>query len=167
MRLRTRTIKSRAPTPGELAIIESVFGDAIDPAPITFRHAKWWPFQPRRIVMAPDGHIWFHPKNLSWCDDFSEKPLPLRALVVHELVHVWQHQQGVNLLLRRYPFARYRYLPLTPGKPFRRYGIEQQAEIVRHAYVLREGGRVPGAPPLATYAALIPFGRWQAPALIA
>lgn len=155
------------PTPGERAIIQSVFGGALDPAPISFRHAKWWPFQPRRIVMAPDGHIWFHPENLSWCEDFSEKPLPLRALVVHELVHVWQHQCGINLLLRRYPFARYRYLPLTPGKPFLRYGIEQQAEIVRHAYLLREGGRVPGAPPLDAYAALIPFGCWGTRALIA
>ena len=165
--LRTPSIKSRPPTPGELALIASVFGDALDPTGVTFRHAKWWIFQPRRVVMAPDGHIWFHPRNLSWRDDFTTAPLPLRALVVHELVHVWQRQQGINLLLRRYPFARYRYLPLKPGKPFGAYGIEQQAEIVRHAYLLREGGRVPGAPPLEVYAALIPFGRWAWPALLA
>jgi hypothetical protein len=23
---------------------------------------KWWPFQPRGIVMAPCGHIHFHPR---------------------------------------------------------------------------------------------------------
>ena len=165
--MRTRTIKSRPPSAGELDLIASVFGDALDPAGVTFRHAKWWPFQPRRIVMAPDGHIWFHPKNLSWREDFSTAHLALRALVVHELVHVWQRQQGINLLLRRYPFSRYRYLPLIPGKPFRAYGIEQQAEIVRHAYLLREGAAVPGAPSLGAYAAIIPFGRWEAPALIA
>ena len=164
---RTRTLEIRPPTPGECALVESVFGDALDPAGISFRHAKWWFLQPRGVVMAPDGHIWFHPANRSWCDDFATASLPLRALVVHELVHVWQHRQGTNLLLRRYPLSRYRYLPMKPGKPFARYGVEQQAEIVRHAYLLREGARVPGAPPLDAYAAIIPFGCWESPALIA
>ncbi|MFQ3596535.1 MAG: hypothetical protein SNJ63_10535, partial [Sphingomonadaceae bacterium] len=49
------------------------------------------------------------------------------------------------------------YLPLAPGRPFRAYGIEQQAEIVRDAYLLAEGWKLPGRPPLAAYAALIPF----------
>ena len=167
LRTRTTRIASRPPSDGELALIASVFGDALDPTGLTFRRAKWWIFQPRRVVMAPDGHIWFHPGNMSWRDDFAAAALPLRAFIVHELVHVWQRQRGINLLLRRYPLARYRYLPLQPGKPFERYGIEQQAEIVRHAYVLREGGRVPGAPPLEAYAAIIPFGRWERPMLVA
>lgn len=161
------TTRSRPPTPGEIGLIASVFGDSLDPGSVTFRRAKWWIFQPRRVVMAPDGHVWFHPVNPAWRDDFSTAHLPLRAFVVHELVHVWQHQQGINLVLRRYPLARYRYLPLKPGKPFRAYGIEQQAEIVRHAYVLREGGHVPDAPPLEAYAEIIPFGRWERPALVA
>lgn len=66
------------------------------------------------------------------------------------MTHVWQHQRGMNVILRRPPWARYRYLPLTPGRTFYDYGIEQQAEIVRHAYVLREGGVIPGAPSLRT-----------------
>jgi len=165
--IRTPATKIRATTPGERALIASVFGDTLDPAGVTFRHAKWWFLQPRRVVMAPDGHIWFHPKNSAWREDFSDAPLPMRAFVVHELVHVWQRQRGVNLLLRRHPFSTYRYLPLTPGKPFGAYGIEQQAEIVRHAYLLREGASVPGAPSLDAYAAILPFGRWEPPALLA
>ncbi len=165
--IRTRTTNERALTAGEEALVASVFGDTLDTRGVTFRQGKWWWFQPARVVMAPDGHIWFHPRNPAWREDFSDAPLPLRAFVIHEMVHVWQRQRGINLLLRRYPFSRYRYLPLIPGKPFHAYGVEQQAEIVRHAYLLREGGRVPGAPRLETYAALIPFGRWEAPALIA
>src|SRR3546814_7364038 len=49
--------------------------------------------------------------------------------------------------LFRSPFCRYGYA-LHTGWPLARYGIEQQAEIVRHAFLLRHGGRVAGAPPL-------------------
>ncbi len=47
-----------------------------------------------------------------------------------------------------------------PGKPFAAYGIEQQACIVADAYFIAEGAHVRGAPPLAVYAALIPFPPW-------
>ena len=153
----TRIAHSRPLTPGERAIAASVFGTALDPAPVTLRRGKWFPFQPRRVIMAPDGHVWFHPDGIEWRDDFATAGLASRALLVHELTHVWQHQCGVNLVLRRRPFARYDYLPLVPGRPFAAYGIEQQACIVADAYFLREGARVPGAPPLGVYAALIPF----------
>lgn len=161
--IHTHTIEARPPTQGELKIIDSVFGPTVDPSRLTFRRGKWWFLQPAWIVMAPDGHVWFHPNNSAWRDDFSTAHLPLQAFIVHELVHVWQHQRGINLVRTRKPFTPYRYLPLKPGKPFAVYGIEQQAEIVRHAYLLREGGRVPNAPPLQAYAEIIPFGRWERP----
>lgn len=70
--------------------------------------------------------------------------------------HVWQHQNGVCLPLARHPFCRYGYA-LHPGRPLRRYGIEQQAEIVRHAFLLRNGARVAGAPPVGQYETVLPF----------
>ena len=45
----------------------------------------------------------------------------------------------------RHPFCRYGYA-IIPGKPFARYGIEQQAEIVKHAFYLRHGRAVDGKP---------------------
>ena len=136
-----------------------MFGDALDPAPVTIRCVKFWPLQPRRITMAPDGHIWFHPKGPNWSADFSAEALPLRALFVHEMVHVWQVQHGGSLVFRRLPFARYGYR-LQPGKPFGRYGIEQQASMVEDAYRMRCGWMLPGRPSLAEYAAVVPFGAW-------
>ena len=66
-----------------------------------------------------------------------------RALLfIHELTHVWQHQSGINLILRRHPFCRYAYA-LTPGKPLTRYGIEQQAMIVEDAFRLRHERAAP------------------------
>ena len=73
------------------------------------------------------------------------------------MTHVWQHQRGVWLPLARHPFCRYHY-SFVPGWPLKRYGIEQQAEIVRHAFLLRAGARVIGAPDLATYEGILPFG---------
>ena len=63
---------------------------------------------------------------------------------------------GVFLPLARHPFCRYSY-GFKPGWPLKRYGIEQQAEIVRHAFLLRRGVRVPGAPELARYEGVLPF----------
>lgn len=145
-------------TPGEAALASSVFGQALDPRRVTIRRRKWFALQPRRVTMAPMGHLHFHPLSASYCDDFAAAPLGLKAHFVHELVHVWQTQTRGRwyLPLHRHPWCRYDYA-VRPGWGLDSYGIEQQAEIVRHAFMLREGAPVPGAPELATYAQIIPF----------
>jgi hypothetical protein len=35
--------------------------------------------------------------------------------------------------------------------------LEQQAEIVRHIFLLRNGAKVAGAPPLSQYEGVLPF----------
>lgn len=127
-------------TPGERGLAVCVFGEAIDLNPIRIHCTKWFPLQPRNVAMAPDGHIWFHPGGGLWRADFAEAPERLQAFLIHELTHVWQHQQGLCLLLRRHPFCRYDYR-IEPGRPFHRYGIEQQAMIVEHAFVARRAGK--------------------------
>lgn len=145
-------------TPGETALAASVFGTALDTRDVTVRGQAWWPLQPRNVVMAPCGHIHFHARCPFYHEDFSRAPLNLQGLLIHELTHVWQHQSGRNVIAARHPLARYRYLPLKPGKRFEHYGIEQQAEIVRHAFLLTHGEKVEGAPPLEVYKRLLPFG---------
>ncbi len=148
--------RRRPLTAGEIRLAASVFGTAVDPAPVTIACAKYWAFHPWWVTMAPDGHIWCHPNGFNWCADFSAQPPGAQAHFIHEMTHVWQVQTGGHLALRRLPFARYDYV-LQPGKPFSRYGIEQQASIVEHAFLLRAGRVVPGAPPLADYLAVLPF----------
>jgi hypothetical protein len=148
---------SRPLTPAERRLAQSVFGTALDLDAVRLHNRKYWPLQPRRITMAPNGHVWFHPKGGLFCDCFGDAPINAQALLIHELVHVWQAQSGIFLPLARHPFCRYDY-SLKPGWPLRRYGIEQQAEIVKHAWLLRQGHAVPGAPPLAQYESLLPFG---------
>ena len=146
----------RALTPGETALAASIFGDAVDYAAARIANRKWAFFQPRRTTMAPRGTIHFHPEGGLYRDDFAAAPLYLQALFVHEMTHVWQHQQGIFLPLRRHPFCRYAYA-IKPGQPFHLYGLEQQAMLVQHAFLLRHGQPVPGAPPLAQYDSILPF----------
>ncbi len=146
----------RAMTRREIALTQSVFKNAIDYDKVRIHNRRWWWFQPRRITMAPDGHLWFHPKSDLFCDDFCDRDLSLQGLFIHELTHVWQHQSGIFLPLKRHPFCRYDY-SLKPGWTLRQYGLEQQAEIIRHIFLLRNNIKVPGAPPLAQYDGVLSF----------
>ena len=147
---------SRSLTDAEIVLARSIFGDAIDYARVRIHDRKWWPLQHRQMAMAPDGNLWLSRAGSIWCDDFCERSIDRQGLFIHEMVHVWQHQQGINLILRRHPFCRYDY-SLKPGWALDRYGIEQQAEIVRHVFLLRSGEPVPGAPPIEQYDGILPF----------
>lgn len=141
-------------TPGEIALARSMFGAAIDYSRVRMVRRKWWWFQPKGIVMAPTGNIHFHPDDPRWSEDFSLEPLSAQGLFIHEMTHVWQTQSRGRfyLPLMRHPFCRYAY-QLREGWRFDRYGLEQQAEIVRHAFLARNGARLATVPPET----LLPF----------
>ena len=145
-------------TAGEVELARTIFGDAIDYGAVQIRRRKWFPFQPKRITMAPRGHLHFHPDGAAYCDDFSQVGILRQGLLIHELTHVWQTQERGDwyLILNRHPFCRYDY-SLKPGQPFSSYGIEQQAEIVKHAFWLRHGMKVPGVADGAAYDMLVRF----------
>ena len=138
--------------------MRSVFGNAVDTDPVEIVRRRWLPFQPRETVMAPCGHIHFHPHSPRYCDDFSQTEMSLQGLFIHEITHVWQAQTRGRfyLPLHRHLFCRYDY-SLRPGRPLHRYGIEQQAEIVRHAFLLRNGWKVAGVSDASAYDALVSF----------
>ena len=147
-------MERRSLTPGEIEMARSVFGSAIDYSKVALVKGKWWPFQPKRSAMAPMGNIYFHPDGGGWSEDFSKEPLHAQGYLIHELTHVWQTQKGGKfyLPLMRHPFCKYAY-ELVPGRQFGRYGLEQQAEIVRHRFLAVRGSPVPVCPP----AELLPF----------
>jgi hypothetical protein len=148
----------RSLTPGEVALAKSVFGTAIDYAAVRIFRRSWWPFQPRRITMAPRGNIHFHPRGTAYSDDFAVESLARQGLFIHELTHVWQVQTRGHwhLVLNRHPFCRYDYA-LKPGQPLEAYGIEQQAMIVQHAFWLRHGMRLAGVADVGAYDILVRF----------
>ena len=135
---------ARPLTSGEIALARSIFGSAIDYGRVRIVRGRWWPFQPRGIVMAPTGNIHFHPADPHWSEDFATASLSLQGLFIHEMTHVWQAQKRGRfyLPLMRHPFCRYSY-ELRDGRRFDRYGLEQQAEIVRHRFLADRGFAVP------------------------
>jgi len=145
-------------TAGEEALARSIFGDAIDYRQVQLKRRRWYVLQPRDVVMAPCGHIHFHPASSRYCDDFSLADVQSQGLLIHEMTHVWQTQQRGRWYLptRRHPFCRYDY-SLKPGWPLERYGIEQQAEIVRHAFMMRNGFRLAGVADPTAYDLLVNF----------
>jgi hypothetical protein len=141
-------------TTGEVELARSIFRDAIDYSRVRLIRGKWWPFHPRNAAMAPMGNIWFHPDGGGWSEDFAKEPLRRQSFFIHEMTHVWQAQKGGRfyLPLMRHPFCRYPY-QLKAGKGFARYGIEQQAEIVKHRFLADRDAPVPIIPPRE----LLPF----------
>ena len=93
--------------------------------------------------MAPTGNIHFHPDSANWSEDFSKENISLQGLFIHEMTHVWQTQTRGRwyLPLMRHPFCRYGY-DLVEGRSFGRYGLEQQAEMVRHRFLATRGRTV-------------------------
>ena len=138
-------MRSRRPlTQGEIALSRSIFGGSIDYDRVRIVRGRWWLFQPKGVVMAPTGNIHFHPADPRWSDDFAAESLALQGLFIHEMTHVWQTQKRGKyyLPLMRHPFCRYGY-QLQAGRQFDRYGLEQQAEIVRHRFLADRGATVP------------------------
>ena len=131
---------SRPLSAAERALAASIFGTAIDYERVILHNRKWFWFQPRHVAMAPDGHLWFHPKGNLFCEDFCGTHILRQGLFIHEMTHVWQAQTRGRwyLPLMRHPFCRYSY-HLVEGRPFDRYGLEQQAEIIRHRFLANQG----------------------------
>ena len=137
--------------------MREVFGAAIDPERVTIRRRKWFALHPRKVTMAPTGHLHFHPGGTSYCDDFSQASPSLQGHFIHEMTHVWQSQTRgwwyvplLGAVQRKYGYK------LAPGKSLNHYGIEQQAEIVSHAFLLRRGWKVGGAADLTGLLAALP-----------
>ena len=148
-------IKPRGLTLGEEAAARGVFGEAID-----WRHVRVWarpftPFQPKGTAVTPWGAIHFRPED--HLPDFSTSWADM-AWLIHELVHVWQHQTGQWVIPRGLWERRYPYDVLDVARPFRRYGIEQQAAIVEDWFRMTQG-RTPyrGSGSAVDYRAVIPF----------
>lgn len=89
-------------------------------------------------AMSPNGCIYFNPQD--WIEDFSLHSVAKQSWLVHELVHVWQIQQGIKVVRGALFDRRYRYV-IEQGKQFLNYGIEQQAQMVQDYFILAKQGQ--------------------------
>lgn len=90
--------RARRLTSAEIDLLQQLFAGSIDYAAVRVHARRYLPFQPEGVAMAPNGSIFFSAAHFS--ADFSAEPLLRRAWFVHEMVHVWQHQNKVTQDLR-------------------------------------------------------------------
>jgi len=144
-------------TEGEKGLAWSVFGEALRLDLIRILAAPW----PVMLAFVPGrwfGRDWIVWPRRELPADLSQAPLWPRSVFVHELVHVWQAQSGVNLLGAKlhagFSAAAYRY-EADDRCVWRGLNIEQQAMVVQHAFLLGQGRAVPGD--RAFYRRVCPF----------
>jgi len=130
-----RIEQQRGLTPAEMVLARSVFGTQLQTDTVCLVACRW---VLRGYAISPNGHVYFHPDD--WREDFAQADLNTQSWLIHELVHVWQVQQGMAVLRRALFDRRYRY-QLVQGKSFLSYGIEQQAQIVQDYFVRRVRGQ--------------------------
>jgi hypothetical protein len=132
---------SRRPlTAAERALAEEMFGAGLDAGRVRILALPAWP---RAFVTGPSLIAWPASQAL---DDFSLAPLGVQAVLVHELTHVWQAQNGVALpwakLRAGDGAAAYAY-DFDQAMDFARLNIEQQAMVVQHAFLAQRGEAAP------------------------
>lgn len=135
----------RALTSTEVCLARSIFGSGIDLDRVRLL-ALPWPFDRAFVPGRVLGRDWICWPARGLAPDMTLAPLAAQATLIHELVHVWQAQQGLNLLLGKLRagdgVAAYRY-PTDDSCDWCRLNIEQQAMMVEHLFRQTRGGAVP------------------------
>lgn len=149
----------RALTEGERALAAEVFADDLKLDDIRILPAPW----PLTRAFVPGrwfGRDWIVWPRRTLVDDIAAADLNRQATLIHELVHVWQAQQGVNLLTGKLRAgdgkAAYVYA-VSDDCSWAGLNIEQQAMMVEHRFRLSRGATVPAD--RAFYDRVCPIGR--------
>ncbi|MFH8133045.1 type IV secretion protein Rhs [Pantoea osteomyelitidis] len=86
--------------------------------------------------MTPNGEMWF--ESQLYYADFSTAPIEYQHLFMHEMMHVWQYQHGMNVKLRGLFSWAVNYKYDFSKNSLRQYSMEQQASIVADYWLLRK-----------------------------
>ncbi len=93
----------RRMTSGELTLARSIFENTIDYNKVWIHNEKYLPGQGERTAMTPNGEMYY--PDAVYSSDFSSQSMPgeretvagASHLFIHEMMHVWQYQKGMQL----------------------------------------------------------------------
>lgn len=149
----------RALTEGEKVLATEVFADDLRLDGIRILAAPW----PVMRAFVPGrwfGRDWIVWPRRALAPDLAAADLHRQATFIHELVHVWQAQHGVNLLTGKLRAgdgkAAYVYA-VSDDCTWAGLNIEQQAMMVEHRFRLSRGATAPAD--RAFYDRVCPVGR--------
>lgn len=143
-------MRHRRLTEGEIALAKTVFGDAVDYGRVRLYPRRILPpgLQHRHQAVAVGDRISF-PRS-AYSADFSKEPdAQKQSVFIHELVHVWQHQNRVlstprealrETLKHKFNYARSYPYRLDPARDLTSYGFEQQAAMIQDYFLLTHHG---------------------------
>lgn len=140
-------MKDRKLTPDEIALAKIMYGDSIDYDKVTITSRKAVFLQPDNYAMTISDTIYMDNR---FSEDYTKESAELRTLFIHEMAHVWQHQNKVlntlvaaSTLMLKHKF-NYRgkayFYELEAGKDLAQYGIEEQAEIIEEYFAQKHLG---------------------------
>ncbi|QEY23146.1 type IV secretion protein Rhs [Neisseria animalis] len=130
-------------TAAETEAAKHIFADGLDYGKIKI-YAGIPYLPPIRTAIAPNGNIYFPRRHCP--PDFILAGSTYTMWLIHELTHVWQHQQGFRpwlgglcLSCTGAYFRRraYVYPPPEHITDFSRLNMEQQADLIAHYYAAR------------------------------
>ncbi|MGD8165094.1 type IV secretion protein Rhs [Pantoea sp. FN0307] len=130
----------RLMTPGEINLSQQLYHHSIQYNKVWIHHGSFLPFgmQENNTAMTPTGEIWFETNVYS--DDYSYSSIDLQHLFIHEMMHVWQKQKGMYVIMRGlFSWAADYSYDLTKLR-LADYSMEQQAAIVADYWLLTSHG---------------------------
>ena len=84
----------RALIAAEIELARSVFGDSINYDQVRIYNENIFPLQPKKVAIALNGNLFFHPAGKLYVFDFGDCNLQSQGLFIHEMTHVWQKKTG-------------------------------------------------------------------------
>lgn len=126
-------------TLGEIALAKTVFRTSIDYSRVKIHYDSYLPFgmQNDFTAMTPNGELYFLDL---YRNDFSIASPSLQNLFIHEMSHVWQRTNGMNVIGRGLFSWLVDYSYDLDGRLLSEYPMEQQAQIIADSFSLDTEG---------------------------
>lgn len=135
----------RSLTAGEVELARGMFGDSVDYGRVKIFDRPYFLVTGSSCSgMAPNGNIYISSSH-GHSADFSTAPAAKQAFFLHEMTHVWQHQNGRDVrreavqawAAANFDYsATYRY-KLESHTDFAGLSLEQQADVTGDYFRLR------------------------------
>ena len=123
-------------TLGEIRLATELYGHNIRYNRVWIHHGSYFPFnmQGKSIAVTPNGEMWFEVNVYK--DDYSLSPVRYKYIFLHEMMHVWQYQRGMNVRMRGMVSWAVKYNYDLSKNSLKEYSMEQQASIVADYWLL-------------------------------
>ncbi|MEA3017699.1 MAG: hypothetical protein QOI38_2421, partial [Sphingomonadales bacterium] len=139
-------------TTGEIQLIEATFPPRIDTRAVRISDGPGKNPVPAIAFMSERNHALTFVETIyygtGYLDDFSAGDARAKALLLHEMTHVWQYAKlGTPVFLAKYVkdlvsvlFRAPRMYDYRPREPFATARLEAQAQMVQDFFIRRAAG---------------------------